>query len=373
MRKNQILAFSLVFLFVLGILPSMQASANPNPSPPIEITTDPNTGKIFVKTETLTVKMNPTFPAFTFFYTPENEQGMIYYSGYSQIIEFNDTNGDGAFQRNETVKLISLPIFQWSISINEIKDENGTLEEIRVTYTKVGISREFMNHHPSLPINYSLDALNNFTLQFVAHIYTHPYDGTIVTNNETLNYTVTPKSEMKIDIIMSNFPFESDQNLLTLRVNLRTVTPKLARILHRIRMMNRNQLINISENWYKSGKMERIIKRLRNQTMSQIDLNNENTTTGFFKWINSAIISHPGGENELVNVTASYAPDGIGIRVFLTYPNFDGGTLIHDPSIGINQASETETPYSPIRNPTVLIAISIFSIVTLAIIVKKYK
>lgn len=369
MNKYKILSIGLVLLFVLSAMPSMQVAADPSGGH-MSYNQDPHSGAIFVKTDTLTVKMNPTFPAFTFFYTPTNARGTIYYTGYTQLIEFNDANGDGAFQRNETVKLVSLPMFQWSISINEIKDSNGTLKEIRVTYTKTGISPEMQMHH--IPVNYSVEDLNNFTMQFVAHIYTYEYTGEVAGDNESINYTVTPQSEMKVDIIMSKFPFVNSTDLITLRVDLRTVTPRQARIIHRIRMMNHTELVNASQNWYRNGTLERVIKHLRHQTMSQIDMDNDNTTTGFFKWLNTAVITRPGQEDELVNVTASYAPDGIGVRVYLTYPNFDGGTLIHDPSIGLSNPSGSPLDYLTPSN-VAIIGISTVAILAIVIAIKKRK
>jgi len=371
-KKVQIIALSLVMIFIFSAVSPIQASADPNiPEKSIQLTTDPHTGTIIVKTNLLTVKLNPTFPAFTYFYTSEDGQGILYYSGYSQLIEFNDQNGDLAFQRNETVKLISLPIFRWSITTNQITYSNGTLKEIRVTYTKVGLNREMIMKHPNIPMNYSLDALNNFTMQFVAHIYTYNFVGTIQTDNESVKYTVTPNSEMKVDIIMGNFPFVNDTDLITLRVDLRTVTTKELRIMHRIRTMNRTELVNVSENWYKTGKMERLINRLRNQTLSEIDLSNE-TRTGFYKWLNTATITYPGESEKLVNVSATYAPDGIGIRLFLTYPNFDSGILVHDPSIGLSEISATEP--NDILSPsmqTVVFGIAIITVIAMAVIVKK--
>ena len=60
-----------------------------------------------------------------------------------------------------------------------------------------------------------------------------------------------------------------------------------------------------------------------------------NVAQGFFSWIDKAVITWPGGDTEIVDVNATYVPTGVGLAVYLAYPNFDGGSILHDPSIGL--------------------------------------
>ena len=88
---------------------------------------------------------------------------------------------------------------------------------------------------------------------------------------------------------------------------------------------------------------------------------------GFFSWVDQAVITLPGGATEAVNVTASYVPMGMGLAVYLAYPNFDNGTLFHDPSIGLYESgAPTETP--PIDVPVVLV-IGLLAAVAIAAVV----
>ena len=91
--------------------------------------------------------------------------------------------------------------------------------------------------------------------------------------------------------------------------------------------------------------------------------------TGFFKWVDTATITWPGGDTEAVNVTASYVPIGMGLSVYLAYPHFDGGTLLHDPSIGVY---ESQAPPSPAEVDYLLfLGIGIVGILAIVVIVKK--
>lgn len=68
----------------------------------------------------------------------------------------------------------------------------------------------------------------------------------------------------------------------------------------------------------------------------KIRLSNESTLGGFFKFVPSAIVSNESGEY-LVDVFASYMSGGNHVRIFISYPYFNG-TLLHDPSIGVGDA-----------------------------------
>jgi hypothetical protein len=74
------------------------------------------------------------------------------------------------------------------------------------------------------------------------------------------------------------------------------------------------------------------------QKMEFVDLETE-VAQGFFSWVDKAVITWPGGETEAVDVTASYAPVGTGVAVYLAYPYFDDGSILHDPSIGLYEAN----------------------------------
>jgi len=72
---------------------------------------------------------------------------------------------------------------------------------------------------------------------------------------------------------------------------------------------------------------------------------NETTTLdGFFRFVSSAEITdypNPGDVN-MVPVKAAYIAGGHHMRLFLGYPYFGNGTLEHDPSIGVDEASVTQ-------------------------------
>ncbi len=67
---------------------------------------------------------------------------------------------------------------------------------------------------------------------------------------------------------------------------------------------------------------------------------NNQTLAGFFKYIASAMVINSSGSYR-VPVNAAYRRNGASLKVFISYPYFNG-TLVHDPSIGV-ETPETTT------------------------------
>jgi hypothetical protein len=90
-------------------------------------------------------------------------------------------------------------------------------------------------------------------------------------------------------------------------------------------------------NWTTTGGNETRFERMNGTELQRMDFVDQESeiAQGFFSWLDKAVITWPGGETESVDVTASYVPLGDGIAVYLAYPYFDDGSILHDPSIGL--------------------------------------
>jgi len=83
-----------------------------------------------------------------------------------------------------------------------------------------------------------------------------------------------------------------------------------------------------------------IAKGLKDHFKLQFALEGK-TLAGYFKFIASAMVKNSSGSFQ-VPVKAAYRADGASLRLYLGYPHFNG-TLIHDPSVGV-ETPETTTP-----------------------------
>ena len=144
-----------------------------------------------------------------------------------------------------------------------------------------------------------------------------------------------------MDIEIGNFPFSSETSMVAIQTlqkeDLNSGDPQLNR--HRVETRERlhNNTIDSSMNWTTTGGNETRFEAMNCTDVQRMDFVDSVTgvAQGFFTWVDEALITWPGGEQELVYVNASYVPTGAGIAVYLSYPNFDGGSILHDPSIGL--------------------------------------
>ena len=132
-----------------------------------------------------------------------------------------------------------------------------------------------------------------------------------------------------------------------------------------------NVTLNSMMNWTTEYGNESQFENVPWTHMQQVDFIDAYTqeTQGFYRWIDKALISWPGGDTETVNVTTSYAPTGMGFSLFFAYPNFGNGSLLHDPSIGLIEGAG---PSVGISNDTIFIGIFLtLSVIAIVLVLSR--
>lgn len=332
-------------------------------------------GTVWVKTNIVTIMADSQIPQLHFWFAvDEQARHAKFQASYVMITEFEDLNEDGAYQSNEVLYFAPLSAYEWSLTTGSVQD-NGVTTEVWLKYTKSGIR---VGPPPPAAEPAACDGpestmrFKDVTIQIWAHIYLNDYEG-IVTDNRGANasYLVEGQSEMKMDIEIGNFPFSSETSMVALQTLLKedldSGEPQLNRHRVQTRERFRNNTMDSSMNWTTTGGNETRFERMNGTDVQRIDFvdADANVAQGFFTWVDQALITWPGGAQELAYVNASYAPTGAGIAVYLSYPNFDGGSILHDPSIGLYADA------APIVGPEIdmLLVLGIGGVVVLAILI----
>jgi len=255
-----------------------------------------------ISTELFTVRLvgrsGTQVPKFQYWYSTTEGKGTVYQVFFHKIFEFNDTDGDGAFNvtLGDTIEtMFALPSGDQSLSGPEliVNTTSGEVIGVRLNFTILG------KGGPSNGVNLTLQcSLYNKTQTLTGA------GGTI--------YNVTGGAELKIDVIINRWPWKDSDNGLCLEWSVNhqneTVTPSIA----------------------------------------------DSTVTlggGYFKWLSDATVVNATGFEETVPVNSSFNMTGNTARVYLCYPNFGDKVLIHDPSLGV--IIDTEPPIvSPQQTPT---------------------
>jgi len=324
-------------------------------------------GTVWIETDVMTVTLAPNMPIYQYWYAgDENGSLARFMVGYMMIVEFEDTNADGVYQPNETLSFAPLDAFEWSLQTGQVTNELDEVTEIFASYTKGGLSSSweddwFKDWMPEItegeesPValssedNSESDRFSGMTLRFYGHIYTSDFSGNITDDfGVSSNYTVEGGMELKVDIEIGNFPFISNTSKVTILNYLREDVASSGEYehcfnLHEDHGDNEVDSEDISDDHgimfedhdeNHDGKDDDI------QQLSFIDTTTDEVR-GLYSWLNKAVITDLNGTATAVDVEASYWTDGNGLLLFLAYPNFDGGSLLHDPSMRL---FDTQSP-----------------------------
>lgn len=351
-------------------------------------------GTVWIETDVMTITLAPNMPIYQYWYAgDENGSLARFMVGYMMIVEFEDANADGVYQPNETISFAPLDAFDWSLQTGQVTNELNEVTEIFASYTKGGLSDNwddswYQDWMPEIeseeedPVALASDDVSVFaeysgmTLRFYGHIYSSDYLGNITDDfGVESNYTVAGGMELKVDIEIGNFPYMSNTSKVAVLNYLREDVASSGEYEHCFKLHenlgdNEVDSEDISDN---HGVMFEDHDEDHNgedddiQQLSFVDaITNE--TRGLYSWLSKAIITDLNGTETAVDVEASYWTDGKGLLLFLAYPNFDGGSILHDPSMRLFDAGTPVIQPSGILNLPIEI-IALIGIVAAVVVV----
>lgn len=386
MKRNNVsklVLFALMFLLVASLTPATAFTLSEDDDSTTETEeTDPmhhmdddmheidehrdSDGTVWIQTDVMTVTLAPDLPIYQYWYAgDENGSLARFMVGYMMIVEFEDANADGVYQPNETISFAPLDAFEWSLQTGQVTNELDQVTELFASYTKGGLSYESENDwykdwmpgfedgedDPAALASEDNDFASyaGMTLRFYGHLYTQDYNGSITDDFGVVsNYTIHGGMELKVDIEIGNFPFMSDTSKVTVLNYLREDVASSDEYEHRFELHedDGDKQIDSEDISDDHGVMFEDHDENHDgndddvQQLSVVDAITDETR-GLYTWLDKAIVTDLNGTEIAVDVEASYWTDGKGLLLFLAYPNFDGGSLLHDPSMRLY---DTESP-----------------------------
>jgi len=337
-------------------------------------------GTVWIQTEIMTVMLNPKLPSYQYWYTSDANGSLTRFMvNYMMIVEFEDANGDGVYQPSETIAFAPLDAFEWSLQAGAITNEQGQNTEVYASYTKGGLSEDWEDdwfegwmpgyededeNHTLLASeedddhDYDFSRFKFMTMRFYGHIYMDDYNGT-VTDDEGVkaNYTVLGGVELKIDIEIGNFPFLSNTSRVAVLNYLREDVAASEEYDHHFILHEETGddehdssevMVQLGEEFEDHDEDDDGIA----DTMQEISLVEATTdvTRGFYRWLDTAVMTLLNGSQVAVDVSASYWTDGSALLLFFIYSNFDGGSILHDPSMRLVEGASPYTPPQGLLN-----------------------
>ena len=333
-------------------------------------------GTAWIETDIMTVMLHPELPSYQYWYTPDDNGSLARFMiNFMMVVEFEDSNGDGVYQPNETLNFAPLDAFEWILKTGTI-EKDGVNKEVYASYTKGGLSDDWDDdwfedwmpsweddspeepENPELLLasgddyeNHTFAHFSDLTLQFYGHIYNEDQIGKVIDDEGIqAEYTIEGGVELKIDIEIGNFPFTSDTSKVAILNYLREDVASSEDINHYFTFHEESG----DDDHESEDEMEEYGEEfdyILDSDVQEISFVEEtaNETQGFYRWVDKAVVKHLNGSKEAVDVSASYWTNGEGLLLFLSYPNFNGGSLMHDPSVRFIEGSSLYTPPTPLE------------------------
>lgn len=345
MYWNKFLLISLVLLFLSATLVT-PVFAKGNPKDVMAGKQSRPNGQVvgnrlIINSTMITAEFEGQKSQIKFYYTGDDENVTRFYVDYKRIIEYADKNLDGVYQNNESIAKFELESANWN---------HTAFYNLMNGLKVVGIG---INFTVEAPIHIADKGGSNYnvTIKVVTRMYQNRTTEIISRDGKTVAYNITA-GEMKTDFIIGNWPFASNKNKLAFEVDLVENIPKETRMQHRFEIAEDKGVTKAksSLNETAMGQGEHKMNPPRNETRINFVGDQSNKTHAFFKFVNTAFLTNKTG-TFLVNVSSSYLTSGDSLRVYLSYPNFNG-TIEHDPSIGVVSESYP-TPRLNIKSLTV--------------------
>ena len=309
-------------------------------------------GVVILRTDVLTIMVNTKsgLPHFKWWVTEHNDT--VYIAKFVSLIEFIDKNGDGAFQYNETVTKEDMlpqelqqgqqeapkfwsPVFPFAQG-GALWDFSGFYNLTAENNEIIGIGFDFQLNMSSTTLD-ETDRIAYSDLYVLLKCKIYFEDVGIEVEPDMIYYNISGLAELKVDIIIENWPWHTDESMLALRWDI-TVEEEPEQVGHGLRM--HGEEIDISE--IMEYEMPIRPKDL-GEKLTKLEFVSEitNETHAYFGATTDALkINKTTGAKEVVSVTCSYRTDGNNIKFYVAYPHFE--RLEHDPIIGVTEKGYEE-------------------------------
>ncbi len=287
-------------------------------------TVDNDGNKIVFQTGSLTAEFEGMSPRIKFF----DDTGMTRTEQkvrFKALIEFADANNDGVFQSREKTRGASIDEARWShTNFYALPDGSG-----------VGI--DFTLADPLVLSSSDGQTAGTLAAGSVSLIV-KAYNTTKTLTVDGQSFTVG-QAEIKIDIVIRDWPFQTSTNRLALQVNMKSSTEHLdldeGTGSHDVDSSHQESPETAEHEFHQTDRPEEEVR-------FSSGLITTSTTVGFFRFVDKATVTSSTGQSTTVPVTASFKSetDNDGgeretfMKLYVAYPNFQG-TLVHDPTIGL--------------------------------------
>jgi hypothetical protein len=313
--KRTLTAMLGIFTIAIMMLGTPLARAAETPSGSIE------DNRIVMTTGSLTATFEGMGPKVKFY--DHNSMVRIEQTvNFRALIEFNDADHNGIFESKEAVAKAVLDEGRWTHT---------------AFYSLPGHSGVGINFTLADPINLVGRAGTLAAGSVVLIVKAYNTTQTLIVDGKPVTVST---AEVKLDFVIKSWPFQNTTNMLALQVNTHSSTEHydFGEISGTTSVDgSRAEGTETAEHEFHQTSSVQQETRLSTGSITT------SSTVGFFRFVNKATVTSTAGVTSTVPVTASYKSEVENdagdtetfMKLYLAYPNFGQGTLVHDPSVGL--------------------------------------
>jgi hypothetical protein len=320
--KRTLTAMLGIFTIAIMILGTPLARATETPTG----TVDNEGNRIVFSTGSITAVFEGMAPRVTF-YDHNSMMRDAQQVNFRALIEFNDSDHNGIFESNEAVARAVLDEGQWThTGFYALPNGAG----VGITFTQASAMSLEGGH-----------VLAPGSVMLIVKAYNTTHTQTIDGKSVTIG-----TAELKFDVVINSWPFQNNTNMLALQVNMHSSSEH-----YDFGEDSGTQTVDGSsdegvqttEHEFHETSAPEQETRLNTGTVTT------SSTVGFFRFVDTATVTSPSGATSSVPVTASFKSESdndagdkaVFMKLYLAYPNFGQGSLVHDPSIGLGSGFPT--------------------------------
>jgi len=308
--------------FLIGIM----ALSIPTAVAEDPVGTKDNSNIVTFSSGALTGRFEGNVPHLTFYAT--NDIGRsVYQVNFRALIEFSvNSPGEGEYHGLQQVGRADFDSATWTPSnFYPVKDTTGNVIGMGFNFTLSSPIQIEERSGPPASLN---------TGDVVLRVLAYNSTKTIQVNGQSLTINT---AEMKIDFILTNWPFVSTNDKVALQVNLHSDFNHFD-----LNVANGTESVDATHD--ETAQVEEHTFQETSSVDQEVRFSSGVVTTsrniGFFRFVDTATVTPSGGQAYSVPVTASYKSEKDGgesfFKLYLAYPYFPmGATLVHDPSVGL--------------------------------------
>jgi len=364
-------------LSVIGAL-SVSALADQSMSKSPKMGWDEDDGTVTTSVGDFSVKVVVRGQMVHFQFWNESDPSLRYNVNFVSLIEFEDLNDDGVFQREEMKSSPQAPeepkktpegpntttdgskttTGGSKTTTEEPETTTGSVPKpagatlttegaqtilplAKVEWTFEGFKTEVNDEDEPIAVHFTFisTVINDPTysdviLEFRCHLYLDPQEFDL----DGTTYPLLGSTELKFDIIVENWPWATPDNLMALLFHIKSESDDSGRhgtpVASEFSSQNK---LNVSEQMNQTQRFKGTA-----EPKQQFHFEVENQVAAYFAFANQVKVKNKDSES-FGSVECSYMTDGANVQIYLTFPHFEE-RMEYDPSVGIGDPSSDSLP-----------------------------